>query len=268
MSYTFDPEFDNTILAVREALARFSAVTLEEMDAVRLMNRVDRKFVFHIGRLPAILDALRPHYRTLQIGTERLSPYRTMYFDTDALAMYRDHHNGKPNRTKVRYRQYLQSGAVFFEVKRKLRGLRTDKVRIPIAAIPEKVNGAETDLLAGFNIGSSDLSPKLDIAYSRITLVRNDGGERVTLDVGLNFVFGKDHLGLENIVIAEVKTDSMNGRSPVIDLMRELVIRRMGMSKYALGIALMKEGAKTNAFKAKILKIKAINTSNETKTTA
>jgi len=246
--------------AVAEAsLARYSPISLEEMEAVRLMNRVDRKFVFHIGQLGLMLDQLNQHYRSLEVEGARVSPYRTLYFDTEGLNMYRDHHNGKPNRTKVRYRHYLQSGAMFFEVKRKVRGLRTDKVRIPITDIPDRVNGAETELLNAFSIEGHTLLPTMDVEYGRATLVRSDGCERVTIDVGLNFRQGDKHLGLPNIVIAEVKTDNHKGGSPVISLMKNMGIRPMGMSKYSVAVAMLHDGAKTNAFKAKMRRIFTLN---------
>lgn len=243
------------------ALAGFIPITLEEMEAVRLMNRVDRKFVFHISQLGTILTAMNGPYRSLEVEGTRVSPYRTMYFDTEGLNMYRDHHNGKPNRTKVRYRHYLQSGAMFFEVKRKVRGLRTDKVRIPITAIPDKVNGAETELLNTFSIEGHTLQPTMDVLYGRATLVRTDGCERVTIDVGLTFAQGEKVLGLPNIVIAEVKTDNHKGGSPVISLMKNMGIRPMGMSKYSVAVAMLHDGAKTNAFKAKMRRIFTLNDS-------
>ena len=252
------PHTDPRRLA-EEKLAAYDPISLEEMEAVRLMNRVDRKFVFHISQLGTILTQLSSHYRSLEVEGARVSPYRTLYFDTEELNMYRDHHNGKPNRTKVRYRHYLQSGAMFFEVKRKVRGLRTEKVRIPITDIPERVNGAETELLNTFSIEGHTLQPTMDVEYGRATLVRSDGCERVTIDVGLTFSQGDKHLGLPNIVIAEVKTDNHKGGSPVISLMKNMSIRPMGMSKYSVAVAMLHDGAKTNAFKAKMRRIFTMN---------
>lgn len=243
--------------------SHFQPITLAEMDAVRLMNRVDRKFVFHRSQLQDVLATLGNDYRALEIEGSRLSPYRTVYFDTAEFGMYRDHHNGKPNRTKVRYRHYLQSNAVFFEVKRKIRGLRTDKVRIPLIEMPSAVNGAETDLLNQFNINAQGLKPTVDVSYHRATLVRADGGERVTLDLGLTFSAQDQSANLANLVIAEVKTNALNGESPYVALMREMVIRPLSISKYATAVALLHPGAKVNAFKGKLKKVLEMNGSEQ-----
>ena len=45
---------------------------------------------------------------------------------------------GKPNRVKLRYREYIDTGDVFFEVKKKIKGMRTDKYRVREEAI---ING-------------------------------------------------------------------------------------------------------------------------------
>ena len=89
------------------------------MDQVTLLNRIDTKFVFEQGLLEKVLQEIKPHYRVLDIDGVRLNSYRSIYFDTEDFKFYYEHHNGKKNRSKVRYREYIDSGLCFLEVKKK-----------------------------------------------------------------------------------------------------------------------------------------------------
>src|SRR5688572_2697732 len=111
--------------ALTSQLERFESISLDEMDAVRLQNRVDTKFVLPGEKLGAILDGLMPHYRVLEIAGGRLQSYQTLYFDTEDAAMYRMHHNGQGRRLKVRKRWYMGSDLAFFEIKRRTNKKRT-----------------------------------------------------------------------------------------------------------------------------------------------
>ena len=95
----------------------YSIISLEEMNEVRLMNRVDRKFCFNRVDLQEILDTVSDDYYMLHIDTEHMLHYSTIYFDTSANDMFNAHHNGKLNRYKVRKRKYDISGKSFLEVK-------------------------------------------------------------------------------------------------------------------------------------------------------
>ena len=99
-------------------LDSFDPISLSEMDEVTLMNRADTKFVFSIATLLKVIPKLSNHYRVLEIKGVRLSAYQSLYFDTDDFQFYHQHHNGKTNRNKVRYREYIDSDLSFLEVKR------------------------------------------------------------------------------------------------------------------------------------------------------
>ncbi len=45
--------------SVTDILAKFSPITLEEMSAVKLMNRIDTKYLVCTTRLPEILGLLQ-----------------------------------------------------------------------------------------------------------------------------------------------------------------------------------------------------------------
>ena len=115
-----------------KALERFRSIGLDEMDGIRLMNRVDTKFVTTDAMLEEILLRAESEYRVLEIDGIRMSAYDTLYYDTADLEMYMAHHNRRLRRYKVRTRTYLNSGESFLEIKRKNNRGRTKKKRIRI----------------------------------------------------------------------------------------------------------------------------------------
>ena len=108
----------------------FIPIQLEQMDQVKLMNRIDQKFWFHEARLQHILDSVQSHYYVLDIEDQTEFPYSSTYYDTPENRMYTKHHNGNLNRYKIRRRSYLSSGISFMEIKFKNNKGRTNKKRI------------------------------------------------------------------------------------------------------------------------------------------
>ena len=113
------------------------------MDSVKLMNRIDTKFVFEIELLKKALQEIKEYYYILEIKGLRMSAYRSLYFDTDEFKFYYEHHNGKTNRNKVRYREYLESGLCFLEVKHKNNKGKTIKKRIKVDKISQQIEKGE-----------------------------------------------------------------------------------------------------------------------------
>ena len=95
----------------------FDPIRLDEMNEVKLMNRVDRKYWFHLDRLENLLHSIKNDYFILNIDGQSILPYATSYFDTTQNNMYTSHVNGKLNRYKVRRRTYVSTGISFLEVK-------------------------------------------------------------------------------------------------------------------------------------------------------
>ena len=94
-------------------------IGLDDMKAVRLMNRVDQKYMASAMDLEPLLDRVAEGYYVQHVKGDPLSPYRTLYFDTADLAMYTMHHNRKLNRQKLRVRTYRSTNTTFFEIKNK-----------------------------------------------------------------------------------------------------------------------------------------------------
>ena len=113
-------------------IAEFDPISLEEMDNVKLQDRVDTKYVLGAAELDDVLKAMLPDYRLLEVKGVRGTNYRSLYFDTPDLKHFQDHHNKRTFRVKVRFREYVGSGLTFLEVKRKTGTGRTDKARMKV----------------------------------------------------------------------------------------------------------------------------------------
>lgn len=244
---------------VHGILAAFDPIMLEEMDTVKLMNRVDTKYIFPYSRLPLILSRLQDDFRILEIGSIRLSRYETLYFDTAGHKLYLDHHNGKLNRYKVRCRKYIDSDKIFFEVKHKSNKERTAKVRISRNHFIEEIDGKAKKLVESKTpVNPESLLPALRVSFSRMTFVSKAMTERVTIDTGLQFRNGTAEKDFPWMVIAELKQDR-NARSPFRSLMQHHHIVPTPVSKFCLGMVSLYPQIKKNNFKQKIHTINKLN---------
>lgn len=233
-------------------LSPFNPVTLEEMDSVRLLNRIDTKYVFNISNLNSVLESLTPFYNALEIDGMKSSRYETIYFDTENFLLYTLHHNGKLNRYKVRHRQYLDSGQHFFEIKYKNNKGRTIKDRIKRKEFSDTIQGKSEQLLLEKTPYTSGIfHPALWVYYSRITLVNKSGGERLTIDVNLNYKNNKTEIAFPKMVIAEVKQGN-TCYSPFMAAMNQNKIYPVSISKYCYGIINTQQNVKKNRFKPKV----------------
>jgi len=246
------------------ALHKLSPITLEEMDSIKLMNRIDSKYVTTETMLAQILErAFEAGYRVLVAEGERLSPYNSLYYDTADIAMYRAHHNGVLVRRKVRTRTYVNSGDSFLEVKRKNNHGRTKKKRIsiPLAVFDNIAASAEAEeflpKVSGYSV--AELTPRLYTRFQRITLVNSAMTERLTIDTALEFENVKygTTATLNDAVIIELKQD---GRcpSPMRGILLDLRVHPLRVSKYCIGTALTDPETKNSRFRLKIRKIEKL----------
>lgn len=236
-----------------QLLSSFDPITLAEMDSVKLLDRIDTKYIFNYGQLPSMLSSLNPYYKILDVNGVKQNRYETLYFDTANYQLYLDHHNGRTNRYKVRYRKYVDSDLVFFEVKHKNSKGRTIKSRVKRNNIADVIEGKSVTLInEKTRLNSENLRSNLWVNYSRITLVKKSGTERLTLDLGLHFKKGEQDHAYENMVIAEVKQEKL-GTSPFIDVMKSKHVRPGAISKYCFGVTSLIDSIKKNNFKSNLL---------------
>jgi hypothetical protein len=239
-------------------LARFEPISLAEMDGVKLQDRVDTKYVLPGVKLAQVLEAMLPHYRLLHVEGAPGTRYRSLYFDTEDLRNYQDHHNRRTFRSKVRFREYEGSGLTYLEVKRKTGRGRTDKKRLKVPSIPEQLSPEQVEFIARSRGGDARMVPTLWNHFTRYTFVNRNCPERLTMDLDLRFASGGRAQELGNIVVAELKQERADRTSPFVQIMRALHIQPSGMSKYCIGMLMMQQPVKHNAFKEVLLKLQRL----------
>ncbi len=236
-------------------------VSLAEMDHVKLMRRQDAKFVVPATFVPGLLKNIAPLYRVLEISGQRIQPYHTIYYDTDGLEMYHEHHNGRLNRYKVRTRTYLTSKIAFIEVKFKNNKEETIKRRIRTVT-PEEITGERTGkfLAANSPYMAGEIQPVLENHFKRITLVHKIIPERVTIDIelGYNRPGMNGDVSLPGLSVVEIKYERDSIHSDMISFLRRESFQSMGFSKYCIGTILNNPDVKSNLFKQRMRRIAKI----------
>ena len=85
---------------MNDILAKYDKITLEEMSGIRLMNRIDTKFVTTMPILMRLLEMAHDAYCVQDIDGERNMRYETTYYDTQDFDMFRVHQIAHTNRQK------------------------------------------------------------------------------------------------------------------------------------------------------------------------
>ena len=239
----------NNLLSI---LAGFMPISLDEMNHVELLDRVDTKFVINEEQLLEYLAAIDTHYKVLVISGKSVHPYETLYFDTADFQLYQMHHNGKLNRFKLRCRKYTDSGAAFFEIKSKTNTHRTVKRRIPVASIPEILDEPLNEYIRANTPGElKNYVPSLRVYFDRLTLVSNEANERLTFDTNLRYLSHGQEKKIRKMVIVEIKQEK-HSVSPFGQLMKLNRQHKNYISKYCMGVACLNKSLKANHFKQKI----------------
>lgn len=252
---------------IADLLRQFTPISLEEMQAVKLMNRVDTKFLTSRSVLPFILEQLSNSYFVQETSGKRLSSYQTLYYDTEDVQMYLVHHDRKLTRQKLRARIYCDTQTAFCEIKNKNNKKRTKKKRTEMS--PELFGNMLSDALlrefvdVNLQYDVSALLPQVENQFYRITLVNKEKTERLTIDLDIRFRNRTTGIGAEigELVIIELKQDG-NMPSPFKKLMQQLRVRPKRISKYCIGTILTRPGVKMNRFKRKLRYIEKITQQN------
>ena len=249
---------DPASISLAGPLDGFAPISLAEMDAVKLMNRVDTKYLTDRATLADVLrDAAAAGYRVLVADGARVSPYDSIYFDTEGLRMFTDHRNQKLHRQKVRTRAYVNSGEAFLEIKRKNNRGRTKKKRtgIPMDELPDfRADAAACRYLDDWSdFRAEEISPTLETAFDRITLVNPALTERITIDTDLRFKNFRTGLetALGDAVIIELKQDG-RAASPMKGILLRSRVKPARLSKYCIAVTLTDPSARAGRFKEKV----------------
>lgn len=243
------------LTAVTFAMPRVGLRELNEL--ARLQTRVDTKYMLTPEQVVAVLDRIGHRLHVLDIDGNRKFGYESVYFDTRALRTFRDHRQGRRRRYKVRTRLYENSGECMLEVKAKNRRGGTVKRRMEYPASERfALNAQASEFVADvlreeYGEGAPELVAALVGSYARTTFVDAQEATRVTCDTGLTWaeadgVFGRSAHGgrgagrrVYGPDLVLVETKSRSGISAVDLALRDLGIRPVRVSKYAIGTALL-----------------------------
>ena len=228
-----------------DRLDALGAVTLDELVAeASLLARVDRKYVVPREGLDAVLAAIDPGTRVLEIDGARDFAYESVYFDTPDLLSFRMAARPRRRRFKLRTRSYLDTGSSYLEIK--TRGARGTTVKerdeYDTARRAELTSAARGDVAAAFDgIGvaperADDLGATLTTRYRRTTLLAPDRAARATVDTGLTWI-EPDGTGFTLPEVAIVETKAAASASALDRLLWRQGYRPATVSKYATGLA-------------------------------
>ncbi len=242
-----------------QSINQLEPISLEQLDSVSLLNRVDKKFVLNSFQLEQIFPCLLENYFVLEIDGNKIFTYENNYFDTKCFQFYKDHHNSYVHRIKVRSRKYVESNLSFFEIKKKEKIDRTNKFRAKVPDLMDELDQSKKDIIKTFtrkNISNIELILKNN--FSRVTLVNKQFTERVTIDVNLEFIKDEKKIALSKVAIIEIKQSKATQSSPLADFFKSNNFRKQSFSKYIYGVIIFNEEIKKNNFLQLIKKIKNI----------
>ena len=243
---------------VEKTLNQFSSISLSEMEEVSLMKRTDTKFVIPKSKLGDILNNVSDRYRVLEINGNRVMSYQSLYFDTKSNQFYKDHHNKRSNRTKVRIRNYVESDLYFLEIKQKNNKGVTTKSRVRVNDFEVKLSKESKDFINSTVSKNYNLTASLWNGFNRVTLVNLQNKERITIDFGLNYILDDSKKEFENLVIIEVKQERYNRNTPIVAKLKKLQSYPYSISKYCIGMLSLNQRLKHNQFKRKIQTIERL----------
>lgn len=246
----------------------FRSISLEGLNAkAAMLERLDNKYVIQGAVLRRLLPPLAQAFDVLEIDGRRSFTYETCYFDDPERRSYHDHHQGRRQRMKVRVRRYVDAGLCFVEVKLKDRRGITVKKRL--ACSPERIDRLDEAALAHVRHCHQALygrpfdrllEPVLQMRYQRATLVAREGGERMTIDTGIQFFgHGEPRATGSDIFIVETKSAHGHGLADAI-LRAHHQHPTNGCSKYCVGMSATGAVHKFNRFRPALRKLGALPT--------
>jgi hypothetical protein len=242
----------------------FEPINLEELNKrAPLMVRCDKKYLLNTLQLHEFLQSIEADFQLLNIDGRHQFHYLSQYLDTPELQSFQDHNQGKRNRFKLRFRQYIDSNLYYLELKLKGRRNLTHKYRIPIQEDNFSRGSLTNDMLDFVNNKlfahykrrlNVNIQKNLLVEYIRTTLVSKRGSERITIDNQLNFSGAeKNYPAAQGLWIVEVKSKS--GHSSVDKQLFQQKIRPTPRcSKYCVGLSLTQGSKSNNRFRAVVRK--------------
>ena len=247
-----------------DILNMMEPISLDDMSAVKMMNRIDTKYVADDLTVNKLFELIKDEYYVQEIDGKRISAYDSVYYDTADNHMYIIHQDKKLKRDKLRVRNYVDTGTYFCEVKHKNNHGRTKKKRIEVGegVFADLKSDAATREFVENQLPTYDFDgfvKKLSTAFERVTVVNKGKTERITIDFNVrfhNFENGNE-CGIAPLVIIELKRDGQC-ESFFQKTLFDLRVKPLSISKYCIGRALTDKTLKQNRFKKKIIKLEKL----------
>lgn len=242
----------------------FTPISLTELNATAsFMDRMETKFLLTEQQFIALLPELQKDYYVLEIGGKSVFEYENIYMDTDKYDFHEDYQNSATNRSRVRTREYTDSGYSFFEYKQKQWNL-TRKFRYQIDLRDHGKMTKESEkfyewISMSFNNRKKPkkLSKSARTEYQRLTLCWKDSSERVTIDFEIKLCAlrgEKKCLKLQNAVIIESKSTNEKCKSHKI-MKKHWIHQADTCSKSALALILCGEKKEKGKLKQTIKRL-------------
>ncbi|MFV0589926.1 MAG: polyphosphate polymerase domain-containing protein [Draconibacterium sp.] len=240
-----------------EVLSEFEAISLNETNQVKLMNRFDTKYCLATDELISVLEEIQNDYFVLEVDGIRSQEYKSIYYDTPDDLFYISHHNGRANRMKLRKREYSGSGIAFLEIKHKNNKGKTHKTRIQVDGLQTRLTQTENNFVKEHIPGDIDkLKVKFRTSFRRITLVSKNFDERCTIDTDLCFTsIGTKPTNCKGFAIIELKRDGRKAHTKLSEVLKQRGVYEQHFSKYCIGRAMNEADLKHNQFKFMLLKM-------------
>lgn len=234
--------------------------SLKELNAAAsLLTRVDRKYLVPADAAQAVVDAIAPRARVLEIDGERAFSYASTYFDTPDLDCFYTSARKRRRKFKVRTRSYLDSGLCFLEVKTCGSRGATVKERLKYRiqdheTMTSEGRGYVADRLIEAGIAepaeclrlAEALRPVMSTTYHRTTLHLPDDDARATIDSDLEWTALTDEgtamgagLSIPMGAFAVIETKNPATPAPTDRSLWAAGHRPAKISKYATGMALL-----------------------------
>jgi hypothetical protein len=235
-------------------MSTLAPIALAELNQhAALQTRVDRKYALTRVDAEAVLAALAPTTRVLEIDGVRDLAYESVYFDTRDLLSYRMAAHARRRRFKLRTRSYVDSATSFLEMKTRGARSATVKDRIEYDPVHRHVltdEGREyaEAALDGLGIPEPqrlDLQPTLVTRYRRTTLYLPGSGSRATVDTGLSWE-AEDGTTIIRPDLAIIETKSGARTSEVDRLLWSHGHRPDRISKFGTGLAALRPDLPAN----------------------
>lgn len=209
-------------------------ISLQEAKDIKLMNRIDKKYIINFNQFCSLSNYIEDNYYiVVNEKDEYLLKYKSIYFDTNSFEMYNDHENKVKNRQKIRIREY-SNGDKYLEIKTKKSEDFTKKIRIELKDY--NIDSYTDWINKNLKYSTSELKPKIEIDFYRLTLINKDKTERITIDFELTFknYITKKELKIKEIIIEVKKTYEEN--TSFENELNKFDIYPSKFSKYHIGI--------------------------------